>query len=433
MFIARSAARVRRARVVFLVAGLLPCVALLAWAVHIRSAGHRESLRQSWQQRLGLAIEIGSVAHLRPGAVRAERCSLLDAAGQRVLELPSVEAESAATEDRLLIGRLRCDEHAAKLLAALARDWLHGEARFPRDCIVEVADFRWDAVAFPVEPTGPATPVRVECVAQAGSRAIRIVRHAAAGDEVRIVRTWTRDPTGAAIDRVEIEASCTDPVPWAIAAALLGGGPTAGTALGPAAVATGTLRAARERGAWSGTVAGRITQIDAAACATALGSRAAGTATVDLDDVAWQQGRLCGGTIGWSVGPGWIDGRLLDRIGMALGCQPQATPRQTRSDQPIDAMSCVLRVGPNGVQILPAKGLREGLAMAEGRPLLLTPAAVVPFERLAWMLAAPDTAYVPASGPGAWLMSVLPEDASEPPRGGPQATNPPPSSDNGAF
>lgn len=433
MFIARSAARVRRARVAFLVVGLLPCVALLAWAVHIRSTSHRDSLRQAWQQRLGLALEVEAVAHLRPGAVRADRCTLLDAAGQRVLDLPRVEAESAATEDRLLIDRLRCDEHAARLLAALARDWLHGEARFPRSCVVEVADFQWDASAASVAASGPVTPLRVECVARAGSRAIRVVRHAAAGDEVRIVRTWSRDATGAAIDRVEVEASCTDPIPWGIVVALVGGGTTAGSSLGPTALASGTLRATRDGGSWGGTVAGRIAEIDVAACAAALGSRAAGTATVDLNDVTWQQGRLCGGAIGWSAGPGWIDGRLLDRIGMALGCQPRSSAPATRSERAIDAMACVLRFGPNGARILPAGGLREGLVVAEGRPLLDAPATVVPFERLAWMLAAPDTAYVPASGPGAWLMSVLPDGVPLPAGDGQRASNPPPTSGNGPF
>jgi hypothetical protein len=342
-----------------------------------------------------------------------------------------VEAESAASEDRLLIDRLRCDEHGARLLAALARDWLHGEARFPRSCVVEVADFCWDTGDSPAVAASAA--LRVECVAQAGSRAIRVVRRTAAGDEVRIVRTWSLDSAGTAIDRIEVVASCTDPVPWGIVVALVGGGPVAGSSPGPAALATGSLQAMREHGSWSGTVAGRIAGIDAAACAAALGSRAAGTATVTLDQVTWQQGRLCDGAIEWMIGPGWIDGRLLDRIGIALGCRPRSTPRATQAEQSIDGAACVLRFGPTGVRVLPSTGLRGGLVMAEGRPLLEIPATVVPFERLAWMLAAPDTAYVPASGPGAWLMSVLPDDSPEPPRGLQRATNPPPTGDGGAF
>lgn len=433
MFIARSAARVRRARLAFLLAGFLPCAALAAWAVHLRSQAHRESLRQAWQQRLGLAIEVGAVTHLRPGAIRADHCTLHGAAGRRVLDLPRVEAESAAGEDRLRIDRLRCDEHAARLLAALARDWLLGEARFPRSCVVDVADFRWGSAASTAAADGPPTPLRVECVAQDGSRAIRVVRGAAGGGEARVVRTLSRDSAGATVERVEFEASCGAPLPWGVVAALAGCGPEAGTVFGAAAVASGSLRAAREDGSWTGSVTGRIGQMDMAACAAAVGSRAAGTATLDLEQVTWRNERLCSGAVAWSVGPGWIDARLLDRIGVALGCRPTAPPGDGRTERSIDALACELRFGTDGVRVLPGGGLRGGLAVAEGRPLLESPAGVVPVERLAWMLAAPNTAYVPASGPGAWLMSLLPDDAAQPARGEQRATNPPPTGGGGAF
>lgn len=426
MFIARSAARIRRVRIAFVTLGILPCAVLVAWALHLRSTAHRDSLRRGWQQRLGVALEVGSVAHLRPGAVRAEGCVLLDATGQRVLELARVEAEAAAVEDRLTIDRLCCDEHGAGLLAALARDWLYGEARFPRSCVVDVADFRWDEAA-------PAAALRVECVAHAGSRAIRIVRHAAAVDEVRIVRTWSQDPGGAAADHVEIEASCSDAVPWKIVAALTGAGRTAATIFGPRAAAQGSVHAAWEGDSWSGTVAGRITAVDAASCAAALGSRAAGEATIGLDGVVWRRGRLSDGTIDWSVGPGWIDGRLLDRMAAAFGSPPRATVPTAGAQESFDAMACRLRIGPGGVQMQTAAGSPGGLVTARGMPLLEAPAAVVPFDRFAWMLAAPGTTYVPASGPGAWLMSVLPGADDEPARGGPQATNPPSQGGGGAF
>lgn len=426
MFIARSAARIRRARIVFLAAGFLPCAALLAWAVHLHSAAHRDALRRDWQQRLGVALEVGAVAHLRPGAVQAGRCALLDASGQRVLEMPRVEAESAAVEDRLLIDRLCCDERGAGLLAALARDWLFGEARFPRNSVVEVADFRWS------EASSPAT-LRVECVAQPGSRAIRVVRRADAVDEVRIVRTWSQPPGTDAAERVEIEASCADPVPWSIVVSLTGAEPMAGTSLGPRAAIHGSLHAIRERGTWSGTITGRIAEVDLAACAAALGATAEGAATIGLDDVTWRRGRLAGGAIEWAAGPGRIDGRLLDRMALALGSPARTQPQAAQAAQPFDAMACLLRLGPRGVDIQPAGGLRRGLLVARGAPLVEAPVAAIPFDRFAWMLAAPDASYVPASGPGAWLMSVLPDQEIEPARGGQRATNTPPAGGGGAF
>ena len=41
MFVARSAARVRLARLVFLVLGFAPAACIVAWAVHRRSDAHR--------------------------------------------------------------------------------------------------------------------------------------------------------------------------------------------------------------------------------------------------------------------------------------------------------------------------------------------------------------------------------------------------------
>ena len=52
---------------------------------------------------------------------------------------------------------------------------------------------------------------------------------------------------------------------------------------------------------------------------------------------------------------------------------------------------------------------------------VVPPAAPVAFERFAWMVSPPASTFVPADGPGAWLMSIVPTPAHGPQR----ATNPP--------
>ena len=74
MFVARSAARVRLARLAFLLAGLAPAAGLAAWAIHRRSDAHRAAIERRWQEAVGLPLTVGRVDHPRPGAAgRAAR------------------------------------------------------------------------------------------------------------------------------------------------------------------------------------------------------------------------------------------------------------------------------------------------------------------------------------------------------------------------
>ena len=84
MFIERSAGRIRFARTVFVLAGLVPCAGLVAWAVHLRSASHRESLRAGWQRAVGVPLEVDAVEHPRPGVVRARGCRVVAPDGGRL-------------------------------------------------------------------------------------------------------------------------------------------------------------------------------------------------------------------------------------------------------------------------------------------------------------------------------------------------------------
>ena len=70
MFVERSAARTHLVRIVFVLVGLLPFIALTAWAVLRHSDGHLHALRREGEQMLGLPLHIGSVEHVRPGLLR---------------------------------------------------------------------------------------------------------------------------------------------------------------------------------------------------------------------------------------------------------------------------------------------------------------------------------------------------------------------------
>lgn len=411
MFIARSQARIRAARIAFLFLAAIPTAVIVGWAAYVRSDAHRAAVEQAWQRTTGLPLTIGRLDHPRPGVIRGHDCLLPATTERPAVSIPSIEVESSAEEDRFRLGSLACDPAAASALATLARAWLMDPLRFDRTCIIEVNDFRWAD-----EPTKPdRVALRIECVARTGSRAIRLVRRGDGTDEVRIVRQLS-SPALDSDDRLEIDASCLAPVPLAVLAAA--GGMLAGEhGSSPAAArVSGELHAVREAGRWRGTAQGRIDRVDLSVVAASVGGRAMGQATVDVTRLAWEDNRLSDGLIECVTGSGWVDSRLFDRIVLATGARPGPGVAAEAQAREFDIAACLATVGPAGVQLLPAPRLPTALAVHHSAVVLAAPAAPVPGDRLAWMVTTPGTAFGPAAGPGAWLMSVLP--ALGPPEAG---------------
>jgi hypothetical protein len=412
MFVARSAARVRLARIAFLLLGLAPAAGLVAWAAHRRSDAHRAGIERRWQEAVGLPLTVGRVEHPRPGVVRGRDCVLPATPDRPAILLPLVEVESSADEDRIRVDRFACDTAAAAALTALARTWLADDVRFRRTCIVDVADFSWStAAASSVDALpSPAVPLRVECVAGPAGRALRVVRRGTTEDELRVVREPASDAGGdTAFQALTITATCGEPIPLAVLAVAAGAGVQAATAAGTATV-SGTLEATRGDAGWAGQARGRVAGVDLATAADAVGGRATGSAAVDVTRLAWSGGRVSDALFECLAGPGSLDGRLFDRIVLALGARPgpAAAPLPPGGERGFDAAGCIVGVGRHGVQVMPTPRLPAGLATWQGEVLLAPPPAPVPGDRIAWLLSTPGTAYGPAIGPGSWLISVLP-------------------------
>jgi hypothetical protein len=427
MFIERSAGRIRLARIAFLAVGLLPCVAIVGWAVHLRSASHRDTVREAWQKVVGLPLEIGSIEHPRPGVVRASRCAIEAPAGGRLCEIPTLEVEAAAHEDRVRIDVARVDATAVAVLADLGREWLRGDVRHPRNCVIEVADFAWSAgrAAEGRPDTSGPIALRIECVAREQTRAVRVIRRAAVEDELRVVRT-VDEAGGRGMERIELDATWADAIPLGMLAAVAGWDRDSIAAVGTSAASGGDVHASRDDDGWDGTARGRLDGIDLMPCAKALGAAASGVATVVVDRLAWRDGRVDEASIECTIAGGWVASPLFDRLVIALGCKPgpaaaHSTGMATRA---FDAAGFILRLRDGQLEMQPSPTVPAGLASVGGVSLLQPPAAAVPFDRLAWMLSPPSAAFVPAAGPGAWLMSILPSRDSAPSKTGGRAQNP---------
>lgn len=443
MFVAHSTARVRAVRAAFVLAGLIPTLGIVAWAAHLRSESHRESVRLAWQRAVGLPLVIGRIETLRPGVVRAHDCRLTASEGADAVACGVVEVEASATEVRLRVDRLRCDPAAARVLGFLAREWLERGARFERNCIVEVADFAWSSpLPHGQEGDGPAgegtaTRVRIECVSQASSagnaesRAVRIVRRAGSGggqdDEVRIVREPDVEAAsvagGAASphgfgERIDVEGRCTEPVPFDVLAAFATDSPLAAWSLGRSAAVMGALKATRVQGTWSIDADGRIEAIDLAACLGGIGVRADGTAVVALRRCAWREGCIAAVEFEAATGPGHVERRFLDAAVGTLGCRPGPAYASLAASTHagFDAAELRISIDRRGVACTSGSRLAGAIAVSGGQGLIEPPAGIVSADRLAWLVARPGTASVPAGGPGGWLMRVMPRSGTPPER-----------------
>lgn len=410
MFIPRSAARVRLVRVAFVLLAALPAAGLAAWAVHLRSAAHRRAVERGWERKLGLPVAVGRVEYPRPGVVRVRDCVVTTTDGAVRIAVPSVEVETTAQELRVRIEQFGADASTTRVLADLAGEWLARGPRYDRNCVVEVADFTCLPALGP--PQDRAAGLRVECVATVDARAIRIVRPVGGerpAAELRVVRTAADTGTGAGT-RTDVLAELHEPVPWDVLAALAGMDERAGWSLGAAAVVTGKADLWHDDRGWHGEAGGRIQRIDLAACAAAIDLAATGEAILDLRSLRLAEGRLLEAEMEWHAGSGTVARRFVDALIAVVGCRPGPglDPTQGADACSFDAAGALVRVHGGGVELLAGTGLQGALALAGGREVAWPPPHPVAAERLAWVVAPPASPSVPAGGPGAWLLSVLP-------------------------
>lgn len=433
MFVERSVGRIRLARGLFVLLGLGPCLALAAWAWHRGSASHREAVTRSWERAVGLPLEVGAVTHPRPGVVVATECVLRSAAGRTMVRLPQVEVESAGPENRIRIGSVQIDAAAVADLAALAGEWLRHATRHPRNCVVAVDEVICPEEASAGGDAAVAAGLRIECVVQDGARAVRIVR--AGGDEIRIVRTLTAGGDEAGGERIDVDGLLAQPVPAALIAAAAGfreAGAPLRTAIGTALV-TGTLHASSGGAPSSGSASGRIHGIDVADFCASIGGGGAGVAAVQVRRLVWREGRLADLAVDFGCGPGWVDNAVFDRLVVALGFRPGPAAAQMPADRRgFDTVACGIDLEGVAVRLRGSDSSPDGVALAAGGVVLRPPPDLIGFDRLAWMLSPPAATFVPAAGPGAWLMSIVPA-AAAPASVGPNAMRPAPQGGRRGF
>lgn len=402
MFIEQSVARRRVVRSAFVLGVVLPSALLVAAAWWRHSTGYRVAIAEEAGRHLGVPVEIGGVAHPRPGVLRLAGVAVGGPPGAGGLTLEEVEVELAGNEVRLRVPGIACSPASARLLAEFAGEWLTRPARFPRAWVIDVAEVTW-ALDDGRRLAGGGW--HVECAAAGAARGLWLRREPRSAEEVRV-----RVEADAVVAEGRIEA----PVPAPILAALLGtGGAWAGT-LGPQAMVRGQATASRADAAtgWSGSLAGVIERVDLAVLSAAGPRGLGGEATVEVERLQFERGRLETADFSLVARAGTISQELLDGLVANLGCRPGPAYRSIGGEtlRRFDDIACRFLVAGPALTIRPAQG--DGLIRAQGLPVLEPPVGPQPVSRVAWLVSPAGNPAVPASAVSAWLISVLPERAA---------------------
>ena len=411
MFIEQSKAKIRFARLVFLVLGVMPVLVLTWWAIKRNSLEHLASFRREIEQQLGEPLGIQKIEHVRPGVVRLWGCEVLSPRGDVLVRLPEIEVETSATEMRMTIPSMECGADVMSVMASLGKAWLFEPVRFSRSWIIDVHAFRWmrmdsdgtlpteDSTRISYEPF----PLRIECVAAGGSRAIRFHRVSSNSDEVRVIATVE--------DGMELHVHGTveTPVPWHVLKVCV---PDLAEVirLGPTALATGVLSGHYEHGSWSAEMTGRVEGVQMEELST-WSHDLEGVATLQIERLQWHKGRLKSLAATVAAAHGILSQSLLGDLVTAFGCRagPAFHALDGKQRRVFDDLNIDVFIDENGLR-LKSEGASDGvLVRCQGLSLLQEPLEVVPLDRLSWLLR-PAGGVLEVSHPlsSSWLLQVLP-------------------------
>ena len=224
---------------------------------------------------------------------------------------------------------------------------------------------------------------------------------------------------------IEVRGTVAEPLPTAVVMALVGL-PGDALPLGEESAISGSVDMARSARGWTGTGRCHVERIDLAVASRHLPHRVTGEARVDVDLFDMARGRLTGCESRVGVSRGRVGQRLLDGLVTAVGCRPGPAYRSLAGDEvrTFDDVSATLRIAEGFADLRAGPGRGAAVARVGGLSMLDEPLARAPLDRLAWLMASPGSAALPATSTAEWLLRWFPL-APAPSGSGPAAPDSP--------
>ncbi len=407
----------------FLALGVLPTVLVAAWCIGRHLPGRVEAEAQSLSWRLGLAVRLHDVQHLRPGSVLYEGVEIADPeTGQILLRSTQLKVTSAAPDQRGG-NRPRLAMVAAQPeidAAGLARLWQSLQRLLEGNSGRLDADWQVAATNLTLHAADAQTFTDVEGSLETlpAGRSAQVRFHLAGSDapqpfRIRAVRNRQTSPpaTELDLDTAGSELPCN----------VLAMGLSECKVLGPRCRFRGGLWAKETAEGWEGEIAGQLTGMDFDRLVTDhFPHRLSGSGDLAIQSLRFRRGRIEQASVMLSAGPGTIDRSLIDAA--VERCQLTATTELARAPERVayEQLAFLLTLDGEGATIQGC--CRPGepgtiLTGAHGRMLGEPPRQPQSVVALVQMLVPQNELQVPASRQTDWLLRHLPVAQIVPPAG----------------
>jgi hypothetical protein len=330
MFPLHDQTRRRLCRWIFLISGLLPTFAVLAWATSINSAGHLADVRARLEMETGLAVRLTKVSYPRQDATLLEGLELADReTGETLLRMRLLEIVGDERALTLIASQPEIEIRGVDRLWSLIdnRLWRRAEAKQPAlHLAASELTLHWAG----------GLQTLVDCNAQmdlseAGNTATAVCRIANAKSSEPIkLRLERSGRSGQLATSMELDTAGT-PLPCSLLAALC----QRDNRLGAQSTLQGTIQATESPDGWNVEFAGALENVDLhTAVSDQFPHQLGGTAELKIRKATVHAGRLETAEGEIQAGPGVVSQSLLAPCSEASPITHPATSCPTKSWPP---------------------------------------------------------------------------------------------------
>ncbi len=400
-------------RAVFLLACLLPTVAVAACAVWRHLPGQVRSCERDLTARLGLPVKLDAVSHPRPGVVSYEGLELIDPeTGRMLFRTRSLEVDSTGTVTLLIVSQAEVSgAHHQRLWQLLQSQFVDRRA---------ASEVRFTAGEVTIDGQPQAsTLIDVEGrIGRDDAGAEATLRFRVAGlkmGQPALLRVATTSKQGRSSTTIHLETGSAS-LPCSLAAVML---PDVGH-LGPDAHFAGHIVAEQSAAGWNGHLVGEFRGLDLYSLVTArYPHRLNGPAQLSIGEARFHAGRLSRATGTLSAGPGVVSGSLLDSAAASLSVLRPGSAGTADQLVFYEEFVAGFAIDENGLEIQGHCGRRgSGHIMVNRSGVLLAdpPRQPVPVVALVRTLVPQNAVQVPATRETEALIGWLPVPHIQRPR-----------------